>query len=129
MKSTNIQFKILYALGIFFIVSGHYANGGMSFFYEWFKPYAFHLGLFVFCSGYFYKAENEECIGKYVIGRIKKFIIPLYLWNLFYGLLVLFINMLGGKLPRNLCDISFGRYGRNLAGNTGVLYGMDACAE
>lgn len=99
MKSINKQFKILYALGIFFIVSGHYANGGMSFFYEWFKPYAFHLGLFVFGSGYFYKQENEDCIGKYVVGRIKKYIIPLYLWNLFYGLLVLFINRMGGKLP------------------------------
>lgn len=95
MKSTNIQFKILYALGIFFIVAGHYFNGGVNIFFDWFKPYAFHIGLFVFCSGYFYKKENEESIGKYVLGRVKKLIVPLYLWNLFYGLLVLLLNAVG----------------------------------
>ena len=60
MKRINIQFKILYAIGILFIVSGHYFNGGINFFFDWFKPYAFHVGLFVFCSGYFYQKENEE---------------------------------------------------------------------
>lgn len=94
-KCVNKQFKILYALGIFFVVAGHYANGGVNLFFDWFKPYAFHLGLFVFCSGYFYRKENEDKIIPYIWGRIKKLVIPLYLWNLFYGLLVLFLNWLG----------------------------------
>ena len=79
MKTINVQFKILYAIGIFLIVAGHYSNGGVNLFFDWFKPYAFHVGLFVFCSGYFYREENEEHIGAYVLGRIKKLIVPLYL--------------------------------------------------
>lgn len=94
-KKVNKQFKILYALGSFFVVAGHYHNGGVNLLFDWFKPYAFHLGLFVFCSGYFYKPENEKSIGKYVLGRTKKLLLPLYLWNLFYGLLMLLLNHAG----------------------------------
>ena len=99
MKSVNIQFKILYALGIFFIVCGHYFNGGVDILFNWFKPYSFHIGLFVFCSGYFYLPESEEHPGTYVCSRVKKLLIPLYLWNLFYGLLVLLLNAIGFSFP------------------------------
>ena len=98
-KAINKQFKILYALGIFFVVAGHYANGGVNFFFDWFKPYAFHLGLFVFGSGYFYSKENENRVGCFVWSRLKKLIIPLYAWNLFYAGLVLVLNGLGFEFP------------------------------
>ncbi len=88
-KTTNYQFKLLYALGMIFIVSGHCYNGGISLFYDWLPPYAFQLGLFVFASGYFFKDKYEsEAAHKYIWKKVKHLLIPLFLWNLFYALLV-----------------------------------------
>ena len=66
VKNNNINytFKLLYALGIILVVAGHCNGGGFSIFYEYFPIYAFHLGLFVFASGYFYNPENENNIIK-----------------------------------------------------------------
>ena len=65
-EKVNYQFKLLYAFGMIFIVAGHCGNGGISLFYDWMPPYAFHIGLFVFASGYFYKESNEQEIWKYI---------------------------------------------------------------
>lgn len=87
-KNINYQFKLLYALGIIIIVAGHCGDGGVSLFYDWFTPYAFHLALFVFCSGYFYKKEYEQSILKSILHKVKTLVLPMYLWNLFYCILV-----------------------------------------
>lgn len=89
------RFKILYALGMIFIVAGHCKNGGLSLGYEWFPPYAFHLGLFTFASGYFYKKAAEENIGAYAVKKLKHLILPLYLWNLFYAVFVAVTGQFG----------------------------------
>ena len=49
----NFTFKILSAIGIIIIVSGHCYNGGVSLMYDWFPKYSYNLALFVFISGYF----------------------------------------------------------------------------
>lgn len=86
---TNYQFKLLYALGMIFIVAGHCYNGGISLFYNWLPPYAFHIGLFVFASGYFYKDKyDKEPAIRYIWKKVKHLLIPLFLWNLFYALFV-----------------------------------------
>jgi len=87
--TVNYEFKILYVLGIIFIVAGHTNNnGGIAFFNDWFIPYAFHVGLFVFASGYFYKRARQNDIIQYVKKKFIHLIVPLYLWNVFYGVLV-----------------------------------------
>ena len=86
-KNINYTFKLLYALGIIFICAGHCQNGGFSIFYEFFPPYAFHLGLFMFASGYFYKFAYENNLKDFLIRKFTRLIIPLYLWNIFYGVL------------------------------------------
>lgn len=90
----NYQFKILYAIGVCMVVSGHCGNS-ISLFREFFEPYAFHLGMFVFASGYFYKEINEKNIRTYIIKKIKALIIPLYLWNLFYAIIVYISSLIG----------------------------------
>lgn len=55
INETNYTFKILYCTGIILVVCGHCNNGGLNLFFDWFPPYGFHLALFVFSSGYFYK--------------------------------------------------------------------------
>lgn len=96
-KKINDQMKILYALGMIFIVCGHSNGGGISLFYDWFPVYGFHLALFVFVSGYFYKEESEQNAHKYIAKKFKNLIIPLYLWNLFYGGVITILHSNGFK--------------------------------
>ena len=93
--TVDYRFKIMYALGMIFIVAGHCENGGISLFYDWFPVSAFELGLFAFCSGYFYKAEAESAPGGYILKKAKKLLIPLYIWNIIYGLIVLLLSRFG----------------------------------
>ena len=85
MEKTDYRFKFLYVIGIISVIFGH-CGQGISLFYDWFPPYSFHVQLFVFCSGYFYKKTSEENILKFFLHKIKTIIVPLYLWNLFYGI-------------------------------------------
>ena len=60
----NMQFCILSALGMFFVVDGHLNNsyldiGGLV------PYYSFHMPLFAFISGYFYKKGSEHRLGAY----------------------------------------------------------------
>lgn len=60
----NMQFCILSALGMFFVVDGHLNNsyldiGGLV------PYYSFHMPLFAFISGYFYKKGSEHLLGVY----------------------------------------------------------------
>lgn len=85
-KRINYQFKLIYALGIFIVVANHCGMGGISLFYELFPAYAFHMGLFVFASGYFYKEYFENNLGKYILKKLRTLILPLYMWNFAYAL-------------------------------------------
>lgn len=91
----NLQYKLLSAIGIIIIVSGHCYHGGMELAYNWFPPYSYNLALFVFISGYFYKTDYEENVGKYIWKRTKRLLIPAYLWNIFYGGMVAFLGLFG----------------------------------
>ena len=89
---TNLQFKLLSAIGIILVVSGHCYHGGISLAYEWFPTYSFQLSLFVFISGYFYKPAYEEKPFRYILKRFKRLVIPAYLWNIVYGLFILLMK-------------------------------------
>lgn len=94
----NLTFKILSAIGIIIIVAGHTKNGGISLAYEWFPPYSFHLALFVFISGYFYKNKHEEHVPNYIWRRTKRLLIPAYIWNFVYGLFNVMLELFGYKI-------------------------------
>lgn len=95
MRKIDYRFKILYAFGMIFIVAGHTGYGGISIGYDWFPPYAFHLQLFLFASGYLCKEADEVKFGKYVLHAFKKLIIPMYVWNLIYGIVVNLMQCVG----------------------------------
>ena len=94
-EKTDTRFKLLYALGMIIVVSGHAEGGGVSLFYDWFPPYAFHMGLFAFCSGYFYKDASGEDLSGYALRKAKTLLLPMYLWNCFYALLVVVSRRFG----------------------------------
>jgi len=87
-KNIDYRFKILYAIGMILVVNGH-AYGGISILEDWFHFNGSHLALFTFSSGYFYKSSSEKSVNKYVLKKIKTLIIPLYIYNIIYGLIVL----------------------------------------
>lgn len=102
-EKIDYRFKLLYAIGMIIVVAGHCGgDGGFSLMYEFFTPYSFHLALFVFCSGYFYKDTSERTVGKYVLKKVKSLLIPLYLWNLFYGILQIFMFYKGFSIGESI---------------------------
>lgn len=91
----NQIFVFLYAIGTILIVAGHCSNGGINLAFNLFPIYSFHLGLFMFCSGYFYKSKNENELRKYTWKKFKRLIIPMFIWNIVYGLFVQLTRLKG----------------------------------
>ncbi len=84
--SYNVTFGILSALAILMIVAGHAGYdiltvGGL------FPYYSFHVPLFLFISGYFYRREEEERPLFYLKKKAKRLLLPYFIWNLLYGLI------------------------------------------
>ena len=69
-RTIDFQFRLLYAIAIALVVAGHVANGGVNILFDWFTPYAFHLGIFAFGSGYFYKTQYANTQLKYLKRKI-----------------------------------------------------------
>ena len=95
MSNINIRLTVLKALGIITVVSCHLGVNlfdllciPLSFGKELFPEYSFHMPLFIFASGYFYKTLHES----YLIEYIKKKFISIKKYmscNIFYFLLCL----------------------------------------
>lgn len=101
-RQINYQFKLLYAFGVIFVAAGHCGYGGVSLGYDWFVPHAFHLGLFMFISGYFFHEDSLDHPLAFVGRKAKSLLLPLYLWNLFYGCLVLALKPFGFTIGEEL---------------------------
>jgi len=106
-RRTDYRFKILYAVGIILVVSGHCYGGSISLFKEFFPPYLFHLALFAFSSGYFYKSESEEAVGAYIVKKLKRLIVPYYAWNLVYALLANILKFAGFTMGSSITLFNF----------------------
>ena len=93
MKKINNQFVILQCIAITLVVIGH--SGGIMLFSEWFPIYSFHMPLFIFISGYFFKEENDTNLLMFIKKKFKRLMIPFFVWNLFYGILAQIISAHG----------------------------------
>lgn len=94
LQKENREFRILSAVGIILVVAGHL---GYDLFDlgELFPYYSFHVFIFLFVSGYFYKEEAEDDILKYVGRKFRSLMLPYFVWNLFYGLLTELLHSRG----------------------------------
>lgn len=90
----NPQFRILSAFAIIFVVAGH-ADFGVFDVAGFFPYYSFHVGVFAFISGYFYKEKSEKNIKKYLLKKVKHLLLPYYIWNLVYGLFTTLLRSIG----------------------------------
>ena len=99
----NQEFRVLSAIGIILVVAGHlgynlFDIGGL------FPYYSFHVPLFLFISGYFYREEEEAAPLAYCLKKIKRLLVPYFIWNLIYGILAWLLRLNGFTMGE---DISF----------------------
>ncbi len=109
----NYTFGILSAFGIIFVVLGHVDTNILTF-DGWLPYYSFHMQLFMFISGYFFKKSDVNNLVKYVGKKIKRLLIPFYIWNFVY----LLVNTILKMFPPINGTISYGM------GNTISFYHM-----
>ena len=86
-RETDVRFTFLKAVGIFFVVLGHVGPGVSLFAEDWFAQGPMKLPLFVFVSGCFYAAKNDERVLPFLGKRARRLLVPYFVWNLLYGLL------------------------------------------
>ncbi|MGL6107502.1 acyltransferase family protein [Romboutsia sp.] len=105
-KYINYQMLILQAIGIIIVVLGH--KGGLSLLTDWFPAYSFHMPLFIFISGYFYKKSSEENLFSFIKQKFNRLMIPYFIWNLFYGILaniLVYKNIISFSKPITLWNL------------------------
>ena len=86
--------RVFYLLAIVFVVDGHTTNGHLFEMNGLFRYYSFHLMMFAFGSGYFFKLYGSACSD--LAHRAKKLLVPLYLWNAVYGVGAALLRRFGG---------------------------------
>ena len=87
-KAVDYRFKILYAIAMITVVCGHIPGGVISIISDWFPSFGINLAAFAFGAGYFYKSSAEDTVIKYVLKKMRTLILPLYVYNIAYGLIV-----------------------------------------
>ena len=97
-RSIDYRFKLLYAFGIILVLCAHADGGAISILKEWFPYDGTYLTLFAFASGYLYRNSSEEHVGGYILRKAKSLLIPLYLYNFAYALLVWLSRMKGFEI-------------------------------
>lgn len=85
-QKINMTFCILSALAIIMVVAGHVGYNIMTV-GDLFPYYSFHIPLFMFISGYFYRESEEEHPFSYIKKKVCRLLVPYLIWNLIYGVI------------------------------------------
>lgn len=93
-RGENLTMRALYLLAILFVVDGHVPLRDMMDLGGLMGYYSFHLMLFAFVSGYFFDPDKPAAAS--LAGKAKKLLVPLYAWNLVYGLGAALLRRAGG---------------------------------
>lgn len=99
INSRNKQWDLMRAIGIIFVVWGHNYQPPFLFF----PAFYFHLSLFFFISGYFFKPQIT-IIDKtvYIFKKTRNQLLPYFAFNLFFGLITMWLRPMGINLGLNL---------------------------
>ena len=101
MKNRNNTFTILSALAMLLVILGHLNFGCLSF-CGLFPYYSFHVMIFVFISGYFYKSVSEDNILQYIWHKTKTLLLPYFAYNLIYGIVATILHKYGFEIGGEL---------------------------
>ena len=85
-KGYNAAFGILSALAIVMVAAGHLGYNILTV-GDLFPYYSFHVPLFMFISGYFYKKEEQQRPYFYIKKKACRLLVPYFIWNVIYGLI------------------------------------------
>ena len=106
-KTENHTMRVFYLLAIVFVVDGHTTLGNLFDLNGLFRYYSFHLMMFAFGSGYFFKFYGGAFSD--FAHRAKKLLVPLYLWNAVYGVGAALLRRFGEHLARPNREIGVGQ--------------------
>lgn len=81
----NTTFGLLSGIAIVMVAAGHLGYNILTV-GDLFPYYSFHVPLFMFISGYFYKESAEEHPLAYVGKKVRRLLVPYFIWNFIYGL-------------------------------------------
>lgn len=99
INKVDYRFKIIYFINMFCVIASH-CHGTCSIelnIQGWFDYRSFHMPLFMFAAGYFFKHENVRHIKNYILRKFKRLIFPIYIYNLFYGIYIQILSNFGFK--------------------------------
>lgn len=106
-KKINPTFKILSMFGIIFVVAGHVSSSSFSLLFDWFPPYSFHLALFTFVSGYFFKEKDLDHFKDFIRKKVKNLLFPFFIWTFLYGLVATLLHYFGFSMGESIGFKSF----------------------
>ncbi len=89
-NNINYTFKMLYIIAIFMVVDGHIGEYDYLNLNGLLRYQNYHLALFMFASGYFLNLTKEPL--EYIKSKLYHLILPLYVWNLIYGIIASILN-------------------------------------
>lgn len=85
MNKSNKEFMIFSAINIIFVVDAH-AWTALNLMTRYLSYNMFFMQAFIFISGYFFVWRDDLSITKYIVKKIKKLMIPYYVWWFLYAL-------------------------------------------
>ena len=90
----DYRFKIIYAISILSVIADHCrGKSSISFCIQgWFPHSSYHMPLFMFAAGYFFKRKNVCSTYNYIIRKFKRLILRIYIYNFFYGFYIQFLK-------------------------------------
>ena len=90
----DYRFKIVYCIAMLSVIASHcLGKGSIEINIQgWFHYRSFHMPLFMFASGYFFKRKNIENVLEYIKRKFKRLIIPIYIYNFIYGIYAQFLK-------------------------------------
>lgn len=95
-REENMTMRALYMLAAVFVVDGHTMFADMFDMQGLFRYYSFHLMLFAFGSGYLFCDEDVGRPLSMIARKVRRLLVPLYLWNAVYGVGAAFLRRFGG---------------------------------
>ena len=84
-RNENMTMRALYLIAAILVVDGHTTLADMFDMQSLFRYYSFHLMLFAFGSGYFFKDNDAQHPLAAILRKAKRLLVPLYIWNVVYG--------------------------------------------
>ena len=108
IKNVDYRFKIVYAIAMISVIAEHCrGKGSIELNIQgWFNYSSYHMPLFMFSAGYFFKSRNINHTSEYIYKKFKKLIFPIYTYNFFYGIYEQILKKLGFQ-SSNMRSFSF----------------------